>query len=89
MAAARFFIEGRVQGVFFRASTKHEAQQLGLRGYARNLHDGRVEVLAVGDAEMLERLAEWLTHGPTHAQVKRVERIAADDGEAGPAFETA
>ena len=89
MSAARFFIEGRVQGVFFRASTKHEAQQLGLRGYARNLHDGRVEVLAVGDAEMLERLAEWLTHGPAHAQVTRVERIAADDGEAGPEFETA
>ena len=88
MAAARFFVEGRVQGVFFRASTKHEAQQLGLRGYARNLHDGRVEVLAVGDAEMLERLAEWLKHGPAGARVDGLERIAADEGEALEDFET-
>ena len=44
--AARFFVSGRVQGVFFRASAKHQAQVLGLRGYARNLDDGRVEVLA-------------------------------------------
>jgi len=89
MAAARFFIEGRVQGVFFRASTREQATELGLRGYARNLHDGRVEVLAVGDVQALERLAEWLKHGPPQAHVTRVERIEADDGEAGPEFATA
>ncbi|MCC8362359.1 acylphosphatase [Lysobacter sp. A6] len=88
MAAARFFIEGRVQGVFFRASTRQQATELGLRGYARNLHDGRVEVLAVGDVQALERLAEWLKHGPPHARVSRVERISADDGEAGASFDT-
>ena len=89
MAAARFFIEGRVQGVFFRASARQQATELGLRGYARNLSDGRVEVLAVGDVQALERLAEWLKHGPPHARVERVERIEAGDGEAGPSFDTA
>jgi acylphosphatase len=89
MAAARFFIEGRVQGVFFRASAREQATELGLRGYARNLHDGRVEVLAVGDVQALERLAEWLKRGPAQAHVTRVERIEADDGEAGPDFDTA
>ena len=89
MTAARFFVEGRVQGVFFRASAKQQAQALGVRGYARNLHDGRVEVLAVGDVQAVERLEEWLKHGPPHARVDRLERIEADEGEAGPEFETA
>jgi acylphosphatase len=92
MAAARFFVEGRVQGVFFRASARQQANALGLRGYARNLPDGRVEVLAVGDVQAVERLSEWLKHGPPHARVERVERverIEAEDGEAGPGFDTA
>ena len=89
MAAARFFVEGHVQGVFFRASAREQAGHLGVRGYARNLHDGRVEVLAVGDVQAVERLGEWLKHGPPHARVDRIERIAADDDEAGPEFETA
>ena len=89
MAAARFFVEGRVQGVFFRASARAQAVELGLRGYARNLHDGRVEVLAVGDVQAVERMAEWLKHGPEHARVDKLERMAADEGEAGPGFETA
>ncbi|HKN79455.1 MAG TPA: acylphosphatase [Lysobacter sp.] len=89
MAAARFFVEGHVQGVFFRASAREQARHLGVRGYARNLHDGRVEVLAVGDVQAVERLGEWLKHGPSRARVDRIERIAADDDEAGPEFETA
>ena len=89
MAAARFFVEGRVQGVFFRASAQRRALELGLRGYARNLHDGRVEVLAVGDVQALEHLAEWLRHGPPQARVDDLERMAADDEEAGPDFDIA
>jgi acylphosphatase len=89
MTAARFFVEGRVQGVFFRASARQQAEALGLRGYARNLHDGRVEVLAVGDVQAVERLEHWLKQGPPAARVDRLERIAADEGEAGPDFETA
>lgn len=79
MAAARFLIRGRVQGVWFRASTRNEAVRLSLRGYASNLADGRVEVLAVGDADAIEQLANWLQHGPPLAQVEAVERCDAGD----------
>ena len=57
MAAARFLVEGRVQGVFFRASTREQALGLGLRGHAVNLDDGTVEVLAVGDAAVHDKQA--------------------------------
>jgi acylphosphatase len=69
----RFFVTGKVQGVFFRASAAREAKQLGLTGYARNLADGRVEVLACGSPERVEELANWLQHGPPMARVDRVE----------------
>jgi acylphosphatase len=72
LAARRFFVSGTVQGVFFRASTARTAEQLGLRGYARNLPDGRVEVLAVGAATSLEALAGWLGRGPPRARVTAV-----------------
>jgi acylphosphatase len=87
-SAARFRIRGKVQGVFFRASTRIEAQRLGLRGHARNLADGSVEVLAAGDAESIEALARWLQHGPPHARVDAVERSAASAAEAGEQFAT-
>ena len=76
MAAARFLISGRVQGVAFRAHSRAQALALDLRGHARNLVDGRVEVLAVGDAEAVERLAAWLQHGPPSARVDAVHREA-------------
>lgn len=80
MDTARFFVSGRVQGVAFRAHTRAQALALGLRGHARNLADGRVEVLAVGDADAIERLAEWLRHGPPLAWVDDVVRESnADD----------
>ena len=86
--AARFFASGKVQGVWFRASTRHEALRLGLRGYARNLDDGRVEVLAVGDAGAIDALAAWLRHGPPRARVDHLERLdaGADAGAAGSGF---
>jgi acylphosphatase len=74
MNAARFLVAGRVQGVFYRASTRTEALRLGLAGYAKNLPDGRVEVLAVGDAAALAQLERWLAHGPPHARVDSVRR---------------
>ncbi len=70
----RFFVEGRVQGVFFRASCVKQAESLGLVGWARNLSDGRVEVLARGLAEDVESLARWLLRGPRMAEVSRLER---------------
>ena len=65
-------VEGRVQGVFFRASTQREAQQLGINGYARNLPDGSVEVLACGSETAVARLKEWLRVGPPAARVTAV-----------------
>lgn len=86
MSAARFVIGGRVQGVFFRASTREQALGLGLRGHARNLADGRVEVIAAGDAAAIDALAAWLRQGPELAQVDELERLEAGDDEVGEGF---
>lgn len=74
MAAACFLIRGYVQGVGFRAHTRHEASRLGLTGYAKNLSDGRVEVLAAGDPAALAALERWLHIGPPAARVEEVRR---------------
>ena len=78
MQATRFIISGKVQGVFFRASTREQAQRLGLCGHARNLPDGRVEVLAIGADDALGQLERWLQHGPPSARVDQVERAPAE-----------
>lgn len=79
MAAARFMVSGKVQGVWFRAGTRDVAISLGLRGHARNLAGGDVEVLAVGEAEAIAMLEQWLHQGPPLA---RVDRVARSDAEA-------
>lgn len=76
MAAARFLVSGKVQGVFFRASTRERAFDLGLSGRATNLADGRVEVIAQGDATALDALEAWLRQGPPAAHVESVVRDA-------------
>lgn len=78
--ARHCFVSGRVQGVFYRASTRQKATELGVSGYATNLADGRVEVLAVGDAAAVESLIDWLWTGPPSARVSTVdvEEIALD-----------
>ncbi len=68
----RCIVSGRVQGVWFRASTQQRAEQLGISGSARNLADGSVEVVACGEDEALERLRDWLSQGPELAQVTEV-----------------
>lgn len=78
MSGARFLIGGKVQGVFFRASTREEALRLGLSGYARNLADGRVEVVASGRSETLHELERWLWQGPPAARVDEVLRSEND-----------
>jgi acylphosphatase len=71
----RFLVSGQVQGVGFRWFVARHARSLGLGGYARNLPDGRVEVVASGGAaEALAQLEELLRAGPAHAQVERLER---------------
>jgi acylphosphatase len=74
VVCARFLVSGRVQGVFFRASTRAEGLRLGLRGHARNLADGRVEVVACGAAGSLDELARWLRRGPPAARVDDLVR---------------
>jgi acylphosphatase len=76
MATARFMVSGKVQGVFFRASTRERAMDLGLSGRATNLPDGRVEVIADGDAAALDALEAWLHDGPPAARVDAVVRDA-------------
>jgi acylphosphatase len=79
--ARRCYVSGRVQGVFFRASTRQKAAELGLRGYARNLADGRVEVLVVGEHALTQSLIDWLWQGPPSAHVSNVEVIELPAGE--------
>lgn len=73
-----FRVTGRVQGVFFRDSTRQVAQNLKLTGYARNMPDGSVEVLACGRHESLEKLEQWLHSGPPQAKVANVKAVPVD-----------
>ncbi len=66
-------VTGRVQGVFFRARTRDVALELSLRGYAKNLHDGNVEVIACGQVDAIDKLAAWLREGPRMAAVASVD----------------
>jgi acylphosphatase len=72
-ARVHVLIEGRVQGVFFRAATRDEARARGLAGWARNLPDGRVEALFEGDKRAVENMLAWCHKGPPYAYVSRVE----------------
>lgn len=74
MGGVRFVVRGKVQGVFFRASTRSEAMRLGLHGHARNLTDGGVEVIARGSDDALRELEQWLWEGPPAAKVTEVIR---------------
>ena len=67
------FISGRVQGVFFRATTREQAILFGLTGWVRNLPDGRVEVMVSGDEEQVDQLRNWLKRGPDMAQVLKLD----------------
>lgn len=74
----RAFVSGRVQGVFYRATAAEKARALGLEGYARNLPDGRVEVLARGERAAVEEFLRWLWIGSTASKVTAVEASEAE-----------
>ncbi len=84
----QFIVSGRVQGVWYRASAQQRAQSLGVSGYAHNLVDGSVEVLACGPEDKLAELEDWLWQGPAHAQVTDVLTEEVEFRELN-AFETA
>jgi len=72
MKAARIIVSGRVQGVFFRLSTKKQAELMGVKGWARNLDDGTVEILAVGGD--IDGLVKWCRKGPAASRVDDVRK---------------
>ena len=71
-------IRGRVQGVFFRQSTRTVALDLGLRGWVRNRTSGEVEMVAEGSRDRIDTLVAWCHRGPDAARVDDVERIDAE-----------
>jgi acylphosphatase len=71
--AIHLFVRGRVQGVFFRASTQKTAEGLGLTGWVKNYSDGSVEIHAEGDKEKLEELIVWCRQGPPSASVADID----------------
>jgi len=78
MTCRHYVVTGRVQGVFYRASTQEEATRLGLHGWVRNRDDGSVELLACGEEAILNQLEHWLWQGPKFAEVSGVEVDTAD-----------
>lgn len=77
------YVEGRVQGVFYRDATRKKAKELGLTGWVKNLSDGRVQVMMCGDMENVEELRNWLWDGSPAADVTDVvvEEVAWEDYE--------
>jgi len=73
LIARRCLVAGRVQGVFYRASARARATTLGVTGFARNLPDGRVEILACGDTAAVDALCQWLWQGSPASSVTAVE----------------
>ena len=70
---AHVYVSGRVQGVFFRWYTREEALRLGVKGWVRNLPDGRVEAVFEGEKEAVEQMIEFCRRGPPAARVEKVE----------------
>ena len=69
----KLLVSGRVQGVYFRMFTQKKAKQLGINGYVRNLEDGRVEIIAEAESELLDKMIAWAHKGPIPARVDQVE----------------
>jgi acylphosphatase len=70
---AHVFVSGRVQGIFFRSETRHEAKKHGVKGWVRNLRDGRVEAVFEGEEEAVKELIEFCRRGPSGARVTHVD----------------
>ena len=90
MRCKKCLVSGRVQGVFYRASAVQRARELGVHGYARNLPDGRVEVLACGEEEAVSEFVKWLWIGSSASRVTAVEVAdTAHDPKRRAGFHTA
>lgn len=71
--AFRLYISGTVQGIFFRQFIKDNAERNNLRGFVRNLEDGRIEIFIEGDNENVDKMIEVCRKGPKHSQIKKVD----------------
>ena len=71
--AIRLYIDGTVQGIFFRAFIKSNAEKYNVKGFTRNLEDGRVEVFLEGDVDSVKKMIELCSNGPKHSMIKKVE----------------
>ena len=89
MICKKCLVSGRVQGVFYRGSAAQRARELGVRGYARNLADGRVEVLACGEDEAVQTFVSWLWTGSSASKVSAVEISDAPQHGMPAGFHTA
>ena len=72
-SSVHVLISGRVQGVFFRANTKQQAEMLGLSGWVRNTKDGKVEAIFEGEEEVLDQIIKWCHRGPSLSKVDKVD----------------
>ncbi|NYS60756.1 acylphosphatase [Vreelandella salicampi] len=88
MCCTKAWVTGKVQGVWYRGSTQEQALKLGITGYAKNLPDGRVEVLMCGSQEAVKTLSEWLWQGPEKAHVTHVEFEVLEQAHAPDTFST-
>ncbi len=86
MLCKRYFVSGQVQGVSYRWAAAEQARRLGITGFARNLPDGRVEVLAAGIRESLQQFERWLWQGPSAARVDGLQSFDADPKDAPGEF---
>ncbi len=71
--SVRLYINGTVQGVFYRAFIKENAERYNVKGFVRNLEDGRVEVFLEGDSNGVNKMIEIAKKGPKHSQIKKVQ----------------
>lgn len=71
--SVRLYIEGTVQGIFFRQFVKENAERYNVKGFVRNLDDGRIEVFLEGDTNDVEKMIELCKKGPKHSEIKNVE----------------
>ncbi|MDR5898244.1 acylphosphatase [Halomonas vilamensis] len=88
ICCTKALITGNVQGVWYRRSTQEQALKLGVTGYAKNLPDGRVEVLMCGTKDAAKHLSEWLWKGPEKAHVTHVELEVLEQAHTPDTFST-
>ena len=87
MRRVKILVSGRVQGVYFRMFTQNKAKHFGIKGCAKNLPDGRVEIIAEGVHNSIENFIKWCRKGPITARVDNVEIIELESDEALTSFE--